>query len=234
MKFEKNRVYLHLFMKKNLLNIALTGSRYSGKDGIAKLFRQIGVPVFDADAIIKYILNYRQGIPDSVRKAFGREYVFDDYINPIAFDTDAKFENLINLIEFELFEAYEKFRNKHKNKQYTIFHSSLIFEKNWSKKFDRVICVFSPKEDRIYRYKKLTGDNLQTIHDIFGREIDEIKKNQNSDFVIHNYTDAPDIFKQVDNIDDNIVDYYLSLNKKQEDESTFFDSQSLSKNILSY
>jgi len=221
-------------MDKNLLSIGLTGSRCSGKDGIAKLFRQLGVPVFDADAIIKYILNYRQSMPESVRKAFGREYTFGSYINPIAFDTDAKFESLIDLIEFELFEGYEKFRNKYKDKQYTIFHSSIIFEKNWSKKFDRVISVFSPKEDRIYRYKNLTGDNLQTIHAIFSREIDEIKKNQSSDFVIHNYTDAPDVLKQVDNIDDNIIDYYLALNKKREIESSIFDSQSLCKNILSY
>ena len=159
---------------------------------------------------------------------------FGSYINPIAFDTDAKFESLIDLIEFELFEGYEKFRNKYKDKQYTIFHSSIIFEKNWSKKFDRVISVFSTKEDRIYRYKNLTGDNLQTIHAIFSREIDEIKKNQSSDFVIHNYTDAPDVLKQVDNIDDSIIDYYLALNKKREIESSIFDSQSLCKNILSY
>lgn len=100
-------------MDKNLISIGLTGSRCSGKDGIAKLFRQLGVPVFDADAVIKYVLNYRKSMSDSVRKAFGREYTFGEYINPIAFDTDAKFESLINLIEFDLFEAYERFRNKH-------------------------------------------------------------------------------------------------------------------------
>ena len=225
-------------MNKNLLSIGLTGSRCSGKDGITKLFRQLGVPVFDADAIIKYILNYRQSMPESVRKAFGREYTFESYINPIAFDTDAKFESLLDLIEFELFEGYEKFRNKHKDKQYTIFHSSIIYEKNWSKKFDRVICVFTPKQDRINRYKSLTDDNLQTIHDIFSREMNEIQKNQSSDFIIHNYEDAPDILKQVSNIDDKIVDYYLekthSLVRKKEVESSLFDTQSLHKNILTF
>lgn len=234
MKFEKNRVYLYLFMDKNLLSIGLTGSRCSGKDGIAKLFRQLGVSVFDADAIVKYILNYHHSMPESVRRAFGREYVFGEYINPIAFDTDDKFESLIDLVEFELFESYEKFRNKNKDKQYTIFHSSLIFEKNWTKKFDRVISVFTPKQERIQRYKILTNSNLQTIHSIFSREMNEIQKNQLSDFVVHNYQDAPDILKQVSNIDDKIVDYYLALNKKREVETTLFDAQSLHKNILTF
>ena len=142
------------------------------------------------------------------------------------------------MIEFELFEGYEKFRNKHKDKQYTIFHSSIIYEKNWSKKFDRVICVFTPKRDRINRYKSLTDDNLQTIHAIFSREMNEIQKNQSSDFIIHNYEDAPDILKQVSNIDDKIVDYYLekthSLVRKKEVESSLFDTQSLRKNILTF
>jgi dephospho-CoA kinase len=220
-------------MDKNLLNIALTGSRCSGKDGIAKLFRQLGVPVFDADAVIKYILNYRQSMPDSVRKAFGREYVFGEYINPIAFDTDDKFESLINIIEFEIFEAYERFRKKHKGKQYTIFHSSIVFEKNWSKKFDRVITVFTPKQERIERYKALTGDSLQTIHVIFSNEINEIQKNQSSDFIIHNYQEADNILKQVENIDGIIVDYYISINKKREVESSLFDTQT-HKNIYTF
>ena len=173
-------------------------------------------------------------MPESVRKAFGREYVFGEYINPIAFDTDDKFESLIELVEFEIFESYSRFRKKYKDKQYTIFHSSLIFEKNWSKKFDRVITVFTPKQERIERYKALTGDSLQEIHAIFGREANEIQKNQSSDFIIHNYQEAADVLKQVQNIDNRIVDYYIELNKKRELESSPFYSQSLYKNILSY
>lgn len=201
-------------MDKNLLNIGLTGSRCSGKNGISKLFRQLGVPVFDADAVVKYLLNYRQNMTDSVRKAFGAEYAFQEYINPMAFDTDEKFSSLIDLIEFELFEAYDRFRKKHKDNQYTIFHSSIIYEKEWSKKFDRVISVFAPKDVRIERYKRETGDRLETIWTIFNKEMNEIVKNQMSDFIIHNYEDAPDVLKQVENIDTKIVDFQLSIKDK--------------------
>ena len=40
-----------------MLEIALTGCRYSGKSSVSKLFRKIGVPVFDSDTILKFILN---------------------------------------------------------------------------------------------------------------------------------------------------------------------------------
>ena len=221
-------------MDKNLLNIGLTGGRFSGKNGVSKLFRQLGVPVFDADAVMKYLLNYRESMPESVRKVFGPEYAFGEYINPIAFDTDEKFSTLINLIEFELFEGYNRFRIKNQDKQYTIFHSSLIYEKAWSNKFDRVISVFSPKDTRIQRYKRETGDRLELIWNLFNKEMNETLKNQMSDFIIHNYEDAPDILKQVENIDTNIVDYYLALNKKKEVESAMFDTTSIHKNIYTF
>ena len=45
-----------------MLEIALTGCRYSGKSSVSKLFRKIGVPVFDSDTILKFILNLFQNL----------------------------------------------------------------------------------------------------------------------------------------------------------------------------
>ena len=64
--------------------------------------------------------------------------------------------------------------------------------------------------------------------------MNEIQKNQSSDFIIHNYEDAPDVLKQVENIDDKIVDYYLALNKKKEVENELFNAQQLHKNIYTF
>ena len=41
-----------------MIEIGLTGCRYSGKTSVSKMFKQIGVPVFDADTILKFILNF--------------------------------------------------------------------------------------------------------------------------------------------------------------------------------
>ena len=211
-----------------MLEIGLTGSRKSGKDGIVKLFAQLGAPVFDADAIMKYLLNYRPGVVQSVHKAFGKDYVFGDFINPIAFDTDEKFGALIDLIEFELFEAYHKFKLRYKFKKYIIFHSSMIYERNYQTKFDYVINVFAPKEDRIERYRMETGDKLSLVHNLFSCEMADISKNQMSNFIIHNYLDAPDVLRQVQNINDNIITKYDEL--KSED----LDAYSHHKNIFTF
>ena len=218
-----------------MLEVGLTGSRCSGKDGVAKLFSQLGVPVFDADAIVKYLLNFKPGVTMSVEKAFGKEYVMDDYINPFAFNTDEKFSALIDLIEFEIFETYKKFKLKQKDKTYIIFHSSLIFERNYQKKFDSIISVFAPKSDRMERYHMQTGESPTNIQNLFSREISDFSKNQMSDFIIHNYLDAPDILQQVQNIDDKIIEskinnYILTSYDKRDKEE--LDIQSHKKNIF--
>jgi dephospho-CoA kinase len=41
-----------------MIKVGLSGNRYSGKNRIAKIFTQIGVPVFEADVILKFILNH--------------------------------------------------------------------------------------------------------------------------------------------------------------------------------
>jgi len=219
-------------MSKKMLEIGLTGSRKSGKDGIAKLFSQLGVPVFDADAIVKYLLNYRPGIAQSVEKAFGKEYVYSGYINQLAFDTDEKFSALIDLIEFELFESYHKFKQKQKDKSYVMFHSSMIFEKNYQKKFDSIVNVFAPTADRMERYIMQTGDPITLVQNLFSKEISDLSKNQNSNFIIHNYQDAPDVLDQVQNIDDKLVDKFLAQRKISDDLE--IDAYSHQKNIFTF
>jgi dephospho-CoA kinase len=56
---------------KNMIKVGLTGNRFSGKDTVCKLFEQIGVPVFNADVVLKFILNYNYEINYKIRNIFG-------------------------------------------------------------------------------------------------------------------------------------------------------------------
>lgn len=218
---------------KKMLNVGLTGNRFSGKNGVSLLFSKCRIPVFDADSVLKYLLNYKKDIYNSVKTKFGAEYVMKDYINPLAFNNDEKFNKLIDVTEFQLFEAYDRFKLKNKGAAYTIFHSSLIFEKNYSKKFDYVINIFSPIDERMYRYKIQTDSTIEKVHNLFSKEITDLEKNNMSDFVIHNYENSPDVLKQVEDIDVKIVDKYLALNKFVKDDIFFNDDVDL-KSIYAY
>ena len=199
-----------------MLEIGLTGSRYSGKSTVAKIFNQIQIPVFDADTVLKFILNFRTYVEEPIKSNVGSFVYKNSFLDPSAFVCDSIFDRTIDVVEFELFQAWESFKKKHKYSAYVIFESSIIFERKWEKKFDRMISVFAPKEERAMRCKYETGMRVEYIWDLLGKEMSDLDKNNKSHYIIHNYDSAPDVIEQINNMDEKIVDLYLSkLNTKR-------------------
>jgi dephospho-CoA kinase len=198
-----------------MLSIGLTGNRMSGKNLVMNTFKQAGVPVFDADLVLKYLLNYRPDITMSVLGNMGDEYLVQgSYIDLSKIDDDSKFNDLLDLLDFQITEAYNKFRSRHKS-QYTIFKCSWLFERDMCSRFDLIINVFAPKDVRVMRHRVEVGANLTESYNLFKNELTDIYKNNNSDYIIHSYDCGLCVLNQVNNIDMKIVD---SLIKKTEKE----------------
>lgn len=198
-----------------MVKIGLTGNRYSGKDAIAKLFEQIKIPVFNADVILKFILNFDINVNKDILDNYG-EYIFtgpDSMIDPKKIRSKKDFDRLVNFAEFELKRAYERFRLENRQSVYTIFHSSILFERGWDKDMDFNINVFAPKDIRSARCAKVTGQSAYAISELFKGEMDDLVKNKMSDYMIHNYPSATiafgDTCDQVNRIDQKIIDKYL-------------------------
>lgn len=213
-----------------MLEVALTGCRYSGKSSVSKLFKKIGAPVFDSDTIIKFILNFRTYVEDPIKANVGTFVYTGGFLDASAFITDSIFDRTIDVIEFEVFQAWESFKLKHKDKPYVIFESSILFERKWEKKFDKVISVFAPKEERVYRSKMETGMRVDYIWSLLDKEIQDLEKNSQSHYIIHNYESGPDILKQIDHIDTKLIDMYIEGIKRKEG----VKKTKISKNVTLY
>lgn len=198
-----------------MLEVALTGCRFSGKTVVGRLFKQIGVPVFEADTVLKFILNFKPQF-DTALKANVGEFVYSNgFLDPNFFITDSLFDRAIDVVEFELFNAWERFKEKNKKSAYVIFESSIIFERGYKDKFDSIICVFTPKDERVYRYKMNSLENTQSIYNLLSTEIPEFDKNSYSNHIIHNYESGPDILQQINVVDKKIIDSVINNNRKK-------------------
>jgi len=198
-----------------MIKIGLTGSRYSGKSTTARIFEHIGIPVFDADIVLKFILNFDIGVNKRILENYG-EYIFtgpDCTIDPKKIKNKKDFDKLVGFAEFELKKAYEKFRLDNKKAIYTIFHSSILFEREWNKEMDFSINVFAPKEIRSARCSAITGKPLFAISELMKCEMDDLQKNKLSTYIIHSYEGAEEILgeirEQISKLDKKIVDKYL-------------------------
>lgn len=194
-----------------MIKVGLTGNRYSGKDRVTKMFEQISIPVFHADVILKFILQYDLALDKEIKIQLGQSiYDSNGRLDPQKFNSSEKFNRLIDVVEPALFQAFERFQSKNTQSIYCIFHSSILFERGWDKKLDQTITVFAPKSEKIKRVQVIEPMLLtSTIYDLMSKEIDDLDKNKASTYIIHNYSDATDITRQIDNIDQQIIDKYL-------------------------
>jgi dephospho-CoA kinase len=196
-----------------MIKIGLSGNRYSGKNRVSTLFKQIGVPVFEADVILKFILNHNYELQAEVSDRVGRVYFKDGKLNEEKVKKDGVFSKIMEIVEPELYRSWERYLEKNKKAIYCVFHSSILFERDWDKAMDQNISVFAPYADRIERCKYLTNKSVSSIYSLTRLEMDELDKNKKSDYVIHNYNnESPfygDALKQVNEIDKKIIDNYL-------------------------
>lgn len=195
-----------------MLVVGLSGNRYSGKDSVAKVFKQIGIPVFDVDTIIKFILNYNVKLLGEIRLLFGDMVFTGELLDFNKIKNTQSFDKIMDVIEIDILNAHERFLKKNKSSAYTIFHSSILFERKWNLEMDSNIAVFSSNTDRIKRCKYMTNQGLLVINDLLQQEMDPIEKNQMSDYIIHSYNEETllgDILTQVSQVDQDIIDEYL-------------------------
>ena len=200
-----------------MIKIGLTGNRYSGKDITASLFKGISIPVFNADVILKFLINHNFDMSYKIKRKIDKSFFINDELDLTKL-TGPVLDEVIDIVEYELFDSFKKYQLRNANSIYTIFHSSILFERDWNKKMDYTISVFSPISDRVNRCLETNNIGILDAYSLSQREMKDLSKNSISDFIIHNYNDDINPFgsllTQVNDIDKKIIDKYLSSERK--------------------
>ena len=174
-----------------MLKVGLTGNFYSGYDQVSELFANKNIPVFDADLVIKYMINYSDYHIGKIKKYFGDTIYFANLINLKILKKKKKVNELLDIIQVDLIKSYERWRVKNKTAPYTIFKCSILFERGLDKSMNLNISVYKPKQFRRKYIKENPTIGMTTLklETIIENEMDELEKNKKSNYVIHNYED---------------------------------------------
>jgi dephospho-CoA kinase len=171
-----------------MLKVGLTGNYYSGQNESEKIFQELGVKVFDADLLLKYLINYSVPHIDSIKSNFGQNSYKMGLLNLSKFTDNKSWNNLIDLVEFDIIKSYEKYRLTHKEDFYTILKYSYIYERQINKSMDINLVCFRPKSLRKDDLLTLTYMDNYSINKLLDGEMNEIYKNEKSDFIIQNHS----------------------------------------------
>lgn len=201
-----------------MIKVGLTGNYFSGYNEVGDIFSENRIPVFDADVIIKYLINYSEKHFNKIREVFGNDIYKMGLIDLDKFSNNSKFDELLDIIELDLIKYYENWRFSNKQKSfYTIFKSSILFERKFNEHMDVNISVFRPSNERRKDVTEYSFVTPNTIDHILSNEMCELEKNSKSDYVIHNYgsyytnNSSFNVKKQISSIGKSINDKYKNM-----------------------
>jgi dephospho-CoA kinase len=180
-----------------MYKVGLTGNLCSGYEDVAIQFQKLGVPVFDADIVSKFMIHYDEFISREIRIQFGESAFQHGFLNEKAFNSTTKLELLLDTINKKLMQSWERFRLKHIDSEYVIFKYALLFERSIDNSMDYTICSFMPKDERILRLKESEGLPFIEAYSLIDNGPDDIQKNKLATYIIHNYSEAQSLETQV-------------------------------------
>lgn len=186
-----------------MLIVGLTGSIASGKNFVADLFADFGIPVFDADAEVHKIFANDKQVLAEIKEKFPSA-IIDNKINREllgreVFNDAKKLAVLEAIIHPKVQKNERDFIKKSRElgAKIVLLNIPLLFEKDGYKRCDKTIVVTAPYF--IQKRRFIAREKVQNSHKIFDNKV-AVKKFQQiiskqlnnaarlkmADFVIHN------------------------------------------------
>ena len=176
-----------------MIRIALTGSIGMGKSTVAKMFEDAGVPVFDADAVVRELQGPGGGLVDKIGELFPgcvRCGTLDrECLAQIVLADRDKLALLEGIVHPAVLDARKNFIEANSDAPVLVFEIPLLFETAGEKDFDKIVVVSAPAELQRARALERTGMTNAKLDSILARQTPDEEKRRRADFVIDTGTD---------------------------------------------
>ena len=184
-----------------MIRIALTGSIGMGKSTVAQMFADAGVPVFDADAVVRELQAPGGGLVERIGELFPgcvRCGTLDrECLAEIVLSDPAKLKLLEGIVHPAVREARDAFIASNASAGALVFEIPLLFETGTEGDFDKVVVVSAPAEVQRERVMRRPGMTASKLESILGRQMPDAEKRQRADFVVDTGTDLSTTESQV-------------------------------------
>jgi dephospho-CoA kinase len=170
--------------------VGLTGGIGSGKTTVAKMFEDLGVPVYIADIEAKNLSNRSKIIKRKIIELLGEKAYRENELNRLfvanKIFNDANLLEAVNKIIHPKVAAHFKKWLAKQNSTYCIKEAAILFENGGYKKCDLTILVTAPIEVRIDRVIKRDKTSRESILERISNQWSDEEKKKLADIIIEN------------------------------------------------
>lgn len=173
-----------------MMIVGLTGGIGSGKSTVAKMFKDLGVPVYDSDSEAKQLMVTSPKIKDAIIDLLGkgayRKNVLDrSFVAEKVFKNPELLQKLNAIVHPAVKEHFLEWA-KGQSSPYVIQETALIFENGSQDQYDRTILVTAPLEMRLERVMKRDGVGPEAVLERMENQMDDSEKMGMAHFSIEN------------------------------------------------
>lgn len=170
--------------------VGLTGGIGSGKSTVAKMFQNLGVPVYFADNEAKRLMRESAEVKKKLLLTFGTETFVQDVLNTaylakIVFNDRAKLDQLNAIVHPAVEADFRDWVSKQAG-GIVMQENPLIFEKKSQNNYDSVILVTAPPAKKMERLKLRDQATEKEIEARMNNQMKDEEKMASADFVILN------------------------------------------------
>ena len=186
-----------------MLIIGLTGGIGSGKSTVAKMFNDLGIPIYYADDEAKKLMHRSKIIKRKLIQKFGKEVYQNNQLNRpflanIIFNDKKALAYVSQVVHPKVAQHFKRWVKKQKA-PYVIQENAILFENGSYKNMDKIITVTAPLETKIKRVIKRDNTTKKQVLSRMNNQLSDTEKIKQSNFVIQNL-DLKDTLKQVKKI----------------------------------
>jgi dephospho-CoA kinase len=195
-----------------VLKVGLTGGIGCGKTTVTTLFKQLNVPVLDADEIARQVVTVGQPALLLIQHAFGSDSLNDDgslnraFIRELVFtdpEQKKKLEAIIHPLVYQTIQADIALLTA----PYCILSIPLLFEVNRADFVDRVLVIDCPVATQIERVQKRDNLSLERVQSIIDSQVSRAFRLAHAQDIIDNTKSNAELAQQVE----KLHNLYLSL-----------------------
>lgn len=168
--------------------LGLTGSIGMGKSTVAGMLRELGVPVFDADAAVHELQGPGGALLPAIEAAFpgttGPKGVDRPRLGAAVFGDKEKLARLEAIVHPAVAAMRKRFLEENADSPLVVFDIPLLYEKGGADALDAVAVVSAPPGMQRSRVLARPGMTLEKFEQILSLQVPDAEKRARADFVI--------------------------------------------------
>ena len=193
------------------LKVGITGGIGSGKSTVCKVFKLLGVSVFEADLVAKKLMDSDDQIKTGLVNLFGESVytpsgiVDRKKLASIIFNNDIQLRKVNELVHPVVRSQFLRWVED-QEVPYVVHEAAILFESGFYKIMDFTILVSAPENERIERVTKRDGSMPEQVKERMMKQWSDDEKRKLASAEINNADDNL-ILPQIIKIDKQIREY---------------------------